>query len=171
MTFRKEAYRKIVLFLFALTLIITAFEDAAVYVDVRVFNLVEVGKTVSYISVHGLDMGLLLSFVHSTSLAFLAVFYCLVYFRFSDSIPDKRKLLKDYAYFFFVLAFVTLGAMSLMNLPAAINDFSAPAYGGGPLTSIINLLTIIFFLIGALISILFISHFERKERLERISLS
>ena len=164
MAFNKKNYRKLIWLFFALTLIITGLEDVATYVDIKVYNLVEVGKAISYIAVHGLEAGLIIAFVHSTSLAFLALLYCLLYLKSSDLISTKGKLLKDYAYFFFILAFVTLGAMSLMNLPAALNDLLAPFYGGGQLISFINLLTIVFILIGALISIVFISPFERKEK-------
>jgi hypothetical protein len=168
MTFRKKSYRKLIWIFFALTLIITAIEDVATYVDIKVYSLHEVGQATNYIDVHGLEMGLLFSFVHSTSLAFLALFYCLFYFKISDVISTKGKLLKDYTYFFFILALMTLGAMSLMNLPAAVNDVLAPVYGGGPLILFINLLTIIFILLGVLISIVFIT-FRKKGVAEKFS--
>jgi len=159
---RKENYMKTVLLLFVLTLIITAIEAVATYVGIKIYGLSEVGKAATYISTFGLEIGILFSFLVSISPAFVALAYCLFRLRFSDLISTKTKMLKTTIDFLFVLAFMTLGATSLMNLPAAINDLLAPFCRGGPLISLLSMLTNFFILFGAFISIFLILLFERK---------
>lgn len=138
--------RKVSIIFLALSIFITAFENIFTFVDIKYYGLTEVGSSQHLIGFYGLEWGLLLAFLISTSPS-IVLFTLLRYIK-----NEKWK----------EIPFYVLGASSLANLPAAINDGLAMLYGYGPLIGWMKPLALLCGVIGFFIAIITFRRFSRN---------
>ena len=121
--------RKMLKALLILSIIFVYVEDATTYLSLNLRkDIVEVGTTVLFINMFGLEFGILLSFLIVFTLAFLFYYAALHWLPKREENLTSRRI--------FRLSFIGLTSLCFGLFPSACNDTLGLLFGYAPLGSL-----------------------------------